>query len=189
MFNDALDIIKIKNMNAINEVQGDHIGILKSQLESAQATIKSLQKDLKEKDKLMDDMQQDIEDLEDELTDAQKNKDQEYYKNLLAKPMREIAEADGNFKKAYEEQMLFMAEWMVSQKAFKEVAIELGEKQGLNSDEVINMGVKKEIEVLENRNNPSHKTNANDGNVIPPRKEKLKEINGKKMESRGIRKD
>lgn len=96
-----------------------------------------------------------------------------YYKSLLCKPMLEIAEASGDFKKTYEEQMAFIADWMVSQKAFKELAIELGEKQGMTPEEVIEMGLDKKIDVLEDRHDPKHNTNAGDGNTIAPRKAKL----------------
>ena len=85
----------------------------------------------------------------------------EYYKKLLAKPMAEIAEENHDFKKAYETQMELLADWIVSQKAFKELAIQFGIEKGLTSDEVHQMGLNKELDVLENRNDPSHKTNSN----------------------------
>ena len=85
----------------------------------------------------------------------------EYYKKLLAKPMAEIAQANRSFKETYEKQMELLADWMVSQKAFKEVAIQVGIEKGLTSDEVHQMGLNKELDVLENRNDPSHKTNSN----------------------------
>jgi hypothetical protein len=96
-----------------------------------------------------------------------------YYRTLLSKPMLEIAEANGAFKQTYEMQMAFVADWMVSQKAFKELAIEFGEKQGLTAQEVIEMGKDKAIDVLENKNNPIHITNASDAPEIIPRKELL----------------
>ena len=83
------------------------------------------------------------------------------YKILLCKPMQEIANKNGNFKETYEKQMELMAEWMVSQKAFKELAIQFGQKQGLSSDEVIQMGNEKKLDVLDNKHNSEHGTNAN----------------------------
>ena len=85
----------------------------------------------------------------------------EYYQKLLAKPMAEIAQANRSFKETYEKQMELLADWMVSQKAFKELAIQFGIEKGLTSDEVHQMGLNKELDVLENRNDPSHKTNSN----------------------------
>ena len=83
-----------------------------------------------------------------------------YYKELLAKPMAEIAQANRSFKETYEVQMELLADWMVSQKAFKELAIQFGIEKGLTLDEVHQMGLNKELDVLENKNDPSHKTNA-----------------------------
>ena len=98
----------------------------------------------------------------------------EYYQKLLTKPMAEIAQANRSFKETYEAQMDLLAEWMVSQKAFKELAIQFGIEKGLTSDEVIKMGLDKEIDVLENRHDVSHNTNVGDSVYIGPRVEKLK---------------
>lgn len=97
-----------------------------------------------------------------------------YYKTLLSKPMLEIAEANGDFKKTYEMQMEFVAEWMVSQKAFKELAIEFGAEKGFDKDKVIQMGLDKEIDVLESNHDESHRTNADKSTIISPHIEKLK---------------
>lgn len=97
------------------------------------------------------------------------------YKYLLCKPMAEIAEVNGNFKETYEKQMELMADWMVSQKAFKELAIQFGFEKGQTAQETIKQGLDKEIDVLENKHDTSHKTNSTDGNIIGPRVEKLKE--------------
>ena len=98
----------------------------------------------------------------------------EYYQKLLTKPMAEIAQANRSFKEAYEAQMDLLAEWMVSQKAFKELAIQFGIEKGLTSDEAIKMGLDKKIDVLENRHDVSHNTNVGDSVYIGPRVEKLK---------------
>ena len=98
----------------------------------------------------------------------------EYYKKLLAKPMVEIAEENHDFKKAYETQMELLAEWMVSQKAFKELAIQFGIEKGLTSDKVIEMGLNKTIDVLENKNDPSHKTNSSDLTTMQEEVDRLK---------------
>ena len=108
----------------------------------------------------------------------------EYYEQLLCKPMLEMARQNGQFKKTYEEQMTIMADWMVSQKAFKELAIEFGWEKGLEPAQVIDMAIDKEIDVLENKNKESHNTNAGDGNTIAPRKVKLIEKYYKEKASR-----
>ena len=102
------------------------------------------------------------------------SEDNKYYSKLLAKPMAEIAQANRSFKETYEAQMDLLAEWMVSQKAFKELAIQFGIEKGLTSDEVIKMGLDKKIDVLENRHDVSHNTNVGDSVYIGPRVEKLK---------------
>ena len=58
------------------------------------------------------------------------------YKALLSKPMEEIAAANGDFKATFEKQQEIIADWIVSQKAFRELAYEFGEKLGLSQDEV-----------------------------------------------------
>ena len=102
-------------------------------------------------------LQNKIEELEEEVDE---------YRKLLCKPMLEIANQNRNFKATYEAQMQIMAEWMVSQKAFKELAIQFGFENGLNKDQVIQMGKDKKYDVFNNRNNPEHNSNASDGNII-----------------------
>ena len=99
----------------------------------------------------------------------------EYYQKLLTKPMAEIAQANRSFKETYETQMELLADWMVSQKAFKELAIQFGIEKGLTTNEVIEMGKNKEIDVLENRHDISHNTNVGDSVYIGPRVGRLKD--------------
>ena len=98
----------------------------------------------------------------------------EYYQKLLAKPMDEIAQANRSFKETYEAQMELLADWMVSQKAFKELAIQFGIEKGLTPDEIRDMGIKKKSDVLLNNNNPSHKTNSSDLTTMQEEVNKLK---------------
>ena len=98
----------------------------------------------------------------------------EYYKKLLTKPMAEIAKANRSFKETYEAQMELLADWMVSQKAFKELAIQFGVEKGLTPDEIRDMGIKKESDVLLNNNNPSHKTNSSDLTTMQEEVNRLK---------------
>lgn len=102
------------------------------------------------------------------------------YKLLLCKPMAEIASKHGNFQETYEQQMELIVNWMVSQKAFKEIAIQFGLEKGLTADEVIEIGHEKRLAVLDNQNNPEHKTNASDVPAIVARIPKLKrQVKGK----------
>lgn len=57
-------------------------------------------------------------------------------KELLAKPMHEIAAKDGNFKGAYEKQQEMLADWIVSQRAFKEMAMKYGKLAGKTPEEI-----------------------------------------------------
>ncbi len=97
----------------------------------------------------------------------------EYYKQLLSQPMQVIAEHNGDFKKTYEEQQTLLADWMVSQKAFKELAVQFGAEKGYTTEQVIEMGLDKKIDVLEDKNDPSHNTNVGDATLIGNRKEAL----------------
>ena len=72
------------------------------------------------------------------------------YKALLSKPMEEIAAANGDFKATFEKQQEIIADWIVSQKAFRELAYEFGEKLGLSQDEVREQVTEKEKSVLQN---------------------------------------
>ena len=100
--------------------------------------------------------------------------DNKYYSRLLAKPMAEIAAENHKFKETYEKQMELLADWIVSQKAFKELAIQFGIEKGLTPTEVMQMGLNKKIDVLENRHDINHNTNVGDSVYIGPRVDKLK---------------
>ena len=99
--------------------------------------------------------------------------DNEYYSRLLAKPMAEIAAENHQFKETYEQQMELLADWMVSQKAFKELAIQFGIEKGLTSDEVVEMGKNKKMDVLENKHEEQHNTNVSDSLFLVDRKDVL----------------
>lgn len=96
------------------------------------------------------------------------------YKLLLREPMAAIAKKDGYFRETYERQMELIATWILSRKAFKELAIQLGAEKGLTADEVIAMGNAKKMDVLENRHDPEHGSNAEDVEVLSNRIELLK---------------
>lgn len=125
-------------------------------------------------------MEQELSTLRDNLEEEQKKrkeaeKERDRYKNLLYKPLHEIAEKNAGFSKTYEDQMELMADWMVSQKAFKELAIQFGFDKGLSAQETIQMGIDKKIDVLNDKHDPAHNTIVGDSTIIGPRRDKLKE--------------
>lgn len=77
-------------------------------------------------------------------------KENQLYKNLLTKPMHEIASINGNFEKTYHEQQTILGEWMVSQRAFKELAIQLGIQIGRTKEDIIAEGLANDVKVLNN---------------------------------------
>lgn len=68
-----------------------------------------------------------------------------------------------------------LADWMVSQKAYKELSIMFGFDKGLTADEVIEMGNDKKMDVLDNKHNPDHGSNANAIPLLENNKEKIRE--------------
>lgn len=97
-----------------------------------------------------------IKKLEAELANAKKqpqkvvrSETDEYYRNLLSKPMLEIAMVNGDFRGTYEKQQELLGNWMVSQKAFKEVAIKLGAQLGKTPEEIIAEGMATKEKVLD----------------------------------------
>ena len=74
--------------------------------------------------------------------------------------MEEIAAANGDFKATFEKQQEIIADWIVSQKAFRELAYEFGEKLGLSQDEIVEHVREAKKNVL--TNNTKHSNNAGD---------------------------
>jgi hypothetical protein len=76
---------------------------------------------------------------------------EEYYKDLLTKDFHEIAKiSGGTFLENYHEQQTLLGEWMVSQRAFKELAIRFGLESGNTKEEVLSERENTEIKVLNN---------------------------------------
>ena len=78
------------------------------------------------------------------------------YKKLMPsgsslKPMKEIADMSGDFKKTYELQQQMLAEWIMGQKAYKETAMQLGMQVGKSPEEILQMATQNANAVLENR--------------------------------------
>jgi hypothetical protein len=65
---------------------------------------------------------------------ALKNKVKEY-EELLSRPMKEIAQANGDFKKTYSIEQESIANWIVSQKAFRETAKVLADQLNKTPEE------------------------------------------------------
>ena len=94
------------------------------------------------------------------------------YKDLLAKPMHEIANSNENFKKTYHLQQELLANWMVSQRAFKELAIDLGLDLGKLKEEIISEGMNQRIKVLDNTT--KHGNDLGDDSNVKPYIDKIK---------------
>lgn len=146
-------------------------------LQKKQSNIEKQQKQIKEANAILDDDARRLrinnralfnkaQELQNEVVE---------YQILLCKPMQEIANKNGDFKKTYEKQMELMAEWMLSQKAFKELAIQFGIERGLSANEVIQMGNEKKLDVLDNKHNSEHGSNANGIPLIEMKSDKLRD--------------
>lgn len=73
-----------------------------------------------------------------------------YYRALLSKPMLEIAKVNENFKETYFKQQEILAEWMVNQKAFKEIMLKIALENGKSEEEVMIEVENAKIKVLNN---------------------------------------
>lgn len=92
-------------------------------------------------------------------------------RSQLAEAQQEVAATRSKLKKAETAKAQYTAglqnqekvtlEWMVSQKAFKALAMEFGIASGLPVEKIIEMGNRKKIDVLDNKHDPEHGTNAN----------------------------
>lgn len=94
--------------------------------------------------------------------------------NLLKQPSNIIAQYHQGFSETYIKDKEILANWMVWQKAFQEIAIQLGSELGLSQQEVIEKAKANYSLVLTNSNEPSHDTNSTD-NFFNPFREKLLE--------------
>ncbi|MCK4161427.1 hypothetical protein HFK89_02960 [Ralstonia pseudosolanacearum] len=82
------------------------------------------------------------------------------YRELLSKPMREIAEISGDFRKTYLEQQQMIAEWILAQRAYKETATAIGIEIGKSPEEIKNIATQNANAILENKS--KHGNNAAD---------------------------
>lgn len=84
------------------------------------------------------------------------------YRHLLSRPMKEIADMNGDFKKTYELQQQMLAEWIMGQKAYRETAMQLGAALGMTPEQVQKVAAPNYTAVLENRTQ-----HGNDGSASP----------------------
>ena len=80
------------------------------------------------------------------------------YRELLSRPMKEIAEVSGDFRKTYFEQQKMIAEWIMAQRAWKETATQLGIQVGKTSEELQSTTTQNANAILEDRS--EHGNNA-----------------------------
>ena len=59
-----------------------------------------------------------------------------FYKSLLSRPMAEIAKYNVDFAQAFEMQQQTMSDWILSQKAYRELALDLGFQMGIPATDV-----------------------------------------------------
>jgi hypothetical protein len=89
--------------------------------------------------------------------EAQKLKDEnKMYRELLSRPMREIAEVSGDFRKTYFAQQQNIAEWIMSQRAYRETAVQLGIALDMTPEQVQKVAAPNYTAVLENRTQHGH---------------------------------
>ena len=75
--------------------------------------------------------------------------ERDFYKDLLAKPFAEIAAQDGRFRDNYEKQQEMLADWIASQRAFRELAMKYGKLAGKTPEEIKAEGLATEAIILE----------------------------------------
>ena len=109
-------------------------------------------------------------DLEDDIARLKRQKKQlliEFgkerdYRNELVDRVDEANSKITTLEKENQYYKKLLSNWMVSQKAFKELAIQYGNKLGIQPEEVIAQGISLKQHVLKGENNPSHNTNADE---------------------------
>ena len=110
----------------------------------------------------------------------------DYYRQLLSKPMEEIAAANGDFKATFEKQQEIIADWIVSQKAFRELAYEFGEKLGLSQDEIVGHVREAKKDVLTNNTKHSNNAEKHTSESFVALNEKTIELEKEKLRQKGV---
>lgn len=104
-----------------------------------------------------------------------------FYEELLKHNVETIATHSKDFEKTLSRELDLMSKWMLSQKGFKEIALQFGSILGLSIDEILDKATLKSIEVA----NDLQKSNSDTSNYSlsnNDRLERVKELvkNGKK---------
>lgn len=109
------------------------------------------------------------EELKQQVARARRNANttEDYYKDLLTKDFHEIAKVSGGtFLENYHEQQTILGNWMVSQKAFKELAIKYGLESERSKEEIIAEGMATKSKVLDNQTEHDNNFDRNDWEIF-----------------------
>lgn len=80
-----------------------------------------------------------------------------FYRSLLSRPFSEIAKYNVDFAKAFEVQQQIMSDWILSQKAYKDLALDLGFQMGIPLTDV-EKGYVERANKIANGEHPEEKT-------------------------------
>jgi hypothetical protein len=132
---------------------------------------------LNQKNSYVIELEQQVSKLRKQLSESQQNA------TMYMAKFKKSEQMVNSYKHAYTENRFILAQWMLSQKAFKAAAIEFGATLGKTADEVIEIGNTKKMDVLDNKFHPEHGCNANAMPLLEESKEKLMEtiLTKKKM--------
>lgn len=73
-----------------------------------------------------------------------------FYEDLLKHNVETIATYNNDFDKTLSRELDLMSKWMISQKGFKEVAVQFGLELGYTDEQIIELGTNKSVEVINN---------------------------------------
>ena len=93
-------------------------------------------------------------------------------RELLTKPFTEIAKEDPTFAANYHRSKELLASWMVSQRAYRECAIQIGLENGMSIEEVTKKATALHEDVIKENCPVEHGTNATEA-FFSPYREKL----------------
>lgn len=97
----------------------------------------------------------------------------EEYEELLAKPMAAIAAKDGRFRETYEKQQELLADWIVSQRAFKEMAMKYGALAGKTPEQINAEGMAAKEIIIEGQSQFGN--NVNEETKVAVKRKKARE--------------
>lgn len=96
------------------------------------------------------------------------------YKDLLCKPMAEIAARNGRFKETYMLQQEIFTNWLLSQKAYRELAMEFGLSMGKTTDAIDAEAKAKEEIIINDQSKYGNKLDAEAKGLLGYTKEEEK---------------